>query len=357
MKSVIILALIFVTLQAGPLNYEPDMCNPGRYYYFNSVHDKGCKDCPKGTFANGTVALTQCEPCRPGLVADEYGSKWCHLCGVGYYETDRKDCWKCPNSWTSRAGSSGVDSCGICGKGAIGKSVYQQGYGYSTVCTDCPAGTFEVGRENCTSCYPGTISDVGSSECVACPAGSIAVNNVCLPCPTGSQDVNRTRCELCPTGTFADNGKCTACPAGWIASFPGSLECTRCQAGTYEYKKTSCFQCAAGTFGTDGISCHQCPSMTISAAGSASCTQCSTGSTAVKANTRCQDESGNEVGASHPQQTTVVSGSGNNSSSNDPILYVLAFGVICALLFVGLSIKNRKLESELQRDRLLYQQS
>ena len=116
--------------------------------------------------------------------------------------------------------------------------------------------------------------------------------------------------------------------------------------------------CAAGTYGIDGISCRQCPALTISGVGSSNCTQCSTGAVAVKGNTRCQDEDGNEAGVQMP--TTVISGSGgnnnnthNSSSQNHTFFYVLGLGIIGALVFVGVSIRNRKLEYELQRDRLI----
>ncbi len=343
MKSLIIIALIFASFQAG---IAQKTCEAGEFYNPNSKYKDLCDYCPKGTWSNGTVPITECEACAAGSIAPKEGYKWCTVCDEGTYEKDRLSCVNCPSGTTSAKGATSASECGICGKGSFTTT------GKSSDCKKCPVGTYEDSRTSCKTCPVGSISGEGASECLRCPAGSIAFNKtLCLACPAGSRDVNRASCEVCPAGTFSKEGeadKCTACPAGYIAPYAGSTSCsTKCEPGFYGYSGLSCFQCAAGTFGIDGISCRQCPEMTISGPASMNCTQCSAGTTAAKGNTRCQDESGNEAGAQQP--TTVVT-SGGNAKPNNMFLYVFMIGVIGALLFVGVSIRNGKLERELARE-------
>ncbi|CAB3409318.1 unnamed protein product [Caenorhabditis bovis] len=147
-------------------------------------------------------------------------------------------------------------------------------------------------------------------ECMACPSGSVNVNNTCVLCPRGSyQDVaGQVMCKSCPDGTYTlDEGShsvgsclpvcgygmysitglipCQLCPRhtfSGAAPIGGFKECVACPSGAYTAKlgassATECrLACKPGTYSNTGLEpCSPCPINYYQPnAGQQSCIEC-----------------------------------------------------------------------------------
>ena len=234
MKNLALLPLLFLALLSSQLASSQEICPKGQFF---DLTRQACQNCPPGTFANGTVPLSQCETCRAGT-----------------YEINRSLCLLCPEGTYSNNGTSGLENCIRCSPGFV------SGAG-SANCRKCPAGSHEVNRKTCPDCPAGTYSKEGSTECNRCQAGWYTYrpgSPECRICEAGTYEVNRIICYLCPSGTASnargasDKSTCVGCAAGSIAHFSGSAQCEKCPQGTYEVDRRDCVPCPSD--GRKGVS-------------------------------------------------------------------------------------------------------
>ncbi|CAD6196234.1 unnamed protein product [Caenorhabditis auriculariae] len=155
----------------------------------------------------------------------------------------------------------------------------------STVSQGFACGDGEVLRQEAKDKLP---------ECMACPVGSVNVNNTCILCPRGSyQDfAGQTACKACPDGSYTlDDGAhsiasclavcgngmysetglipCQLCPRHTFsgpAPIGGFKECSSCPSGAYTSKlgasaASECrLACKPGTYSITGLEpCSLCP--------------------------------------------------------------------------------------------------
>uniref|UniRef100_A0A8R1HYY8 Sushi, von Willebrand factor type A, EGF and pentraxin domain-containing protein 1 n=1 Tax=Caenorhabditis japonica TaxID=281687 RepID=A0A8R1HYY8_CAEJA len=148
-------------------------------------------------------------------------------------------------------------------------------------------------------------------ECMACPSGSVYVNNTCALCPRGSyqDESGQTACKPCPDGTYTlDEGSqsvgsclttcgyglhsstglipCQLCPRHTFsgpAPIGGFKECEACPSGAYTAElgassATHCkLACKPGTYSNSGLEpCSPCPvNFYQPTIGQQSCIECS----------------------------------------------------------------------------------
>ena len=164
-------------------------------------------------------------------------------------------------------------------------------------CIQCLAGTYvNSSKLECTSCPPGTFTDVnGTADVTGCldcpaatqlPAGGGASISDCEPCPVGSYSntTGTAQCALCPAGTqgvATGAGTkfegCEVCPYG-SSSHQGSSSCTSCPAGTESgpfVKRLWPFALAVAAWGRRDTSCpNSCPTSESCMSDSSVATKC-----------------------------------------------------------------------------------
>ncbi|KAJ7754205.1 hypothetical protein DFH07DRAFT_1029610 [Mycena maculata] len=160
-------------------------------------------------------------------------------CSAGYYPNNRGRCTLCP------AGNYCPDgqSLSQCGTGQ-----YQPKNGTTTVCPNCPAGTYQPNLGQ-ASCIPapkgGYVLNSGASSYNEASGGAFTSfrgqNRTCLTCcgyaAVGNGNTNATRC---PTGTFAYPGSGSGCFSGQNPGCTVPANCTQladgtCPAGTSDH--------------------------------------------------------------------------------------------------------------------------
>jgi hypothetical protein len=192
-----------------------------------------CASCPAGSYQDRT-GETACKACVPGSYSAD-GAVECTPCDVGSYSSfDSAVCLQCPDG------------------------TYQGNTGGST-CENCPVGTASsnsgigAGASKCSSCIPGTYSNVpGTIKCSKCFPGSY------------QPKIGASSCLACPVGTYDSLGgggstQCTLCPSGTYGNVTGSTVCTNCTAGYYSSQGAT--------------TCSVCPGVGTSAAGASQCCQ------------------------------------------------------------------------------------
>jgi len=254
-------------------------CATGLYQPFTG--QTSCLQCPTGKFQH-EVGKNYCHNCWAGSYQDGNGSAWCKQCAIGKFSdvTGRASpCEACQiGKYTHVNGSVACFDC------PAGKATWQVG---SPICStlNCPAGTKQIGINNCVVCPLGRYSEYGKQYCKWCSPGSFAnvtgtpnsclnstcapgshansiMNDTCTKCTKGKSTNNvtgATTCSTCKLGTYADSegaafctkstcqpGKvansvqadtCEACPPGKIASQIGSVNCTGCYTWSYFLNK------------------------------------------------------------------------------------------------------------------------
>ncbi|ULT97657.1 hypothetical protein L3Y34_005467 [Caenorhabditis briggsae] len=172
----------------------------------------------------------------------------------------------------------------------------------SSIVQGFACGTGEVLRQEAKDRLP---------ECMACPSGSVNINNTCILCPRGSyqDDSGQTSCKPCPDGTYTlDEGSqsvasclstcgygmysttglipCQLCPRHTFsgpAPVGGFRDCEACPSGAYTAKlgassATECrLACKTGSYSNTGLEpCSPCPiNFYQPALGQQSCLECS----------------------------------------------------------------------------------
>ncbi|CAL2041939.1 unnamed protein product [Caenorhabditis brenneri] len=148
-------------------------------------------------------------------------------------------------------------------------------------------------------------------ECMACPSGSVNINNTCMLCPRGSyqDESGETSCKPCPDGTYTlDEGSqsvgaclatcgygmysttglipCQLCPRHTFSGpspVGGFRDCEACPSGAYTAKlgassATECrLACKPGSYSNSGLEpCSPCPiNFYQPTVGQQSCIECS----------------------------------------------------------------------------------
>jgi len=260
-------------------------CAPGSY---NANVGGVCSACNSGTYASEFGSAT-CTFCEIGFVAPNEASRECEACAEGYTtegfgqtecvpkvtlkptleptleplvcpvgeELLGSACIPCaPGTYNANAG--GV--CVVCSEGTYASELG------SPVCTPCDVGSVAplVGLQNCMLCPEGyTTEGNGQTECVpettkeptleptsespVCSIGQELLENVCVPCVSGTYNANVGGvCTECTEGTYASSVgsvACMHCDVGFVAPFAGSQSCIACPEGytTDGYGQTECF--------------------------------------------------------------------------------------------------------------------
>jgi hypothetical protein len=179
--------------------------------------------CGAGSFKSldglsGAWACLECSPGRYQPLEDQAGCTECRAPAL----TDmlRTRCASAAATAVAATTTAGTHSStpatgGNCRTGRYGKQVWASGFGYSTVCADCPLGRYQPGQSN-------------GGACIKCRRGFAA--------PHPKSNI----CGWCTPGRYQDR--------------VGAIECKRCQPNTYQQSngKTSCVLCAEGRTSSSG---------------------------------------------------------------------------------------------------------
>ena len=166
-------------------------CSAGRYRTDPGAdHEYACKECSVGYYGFDEGRMQRCNRCEEGKYSDEYGSRKCKDCPLGWIQVD-----------------------------------IIQGQ-----CQKCDAGTFHnITNNNCDSCPSGYFQkDKGMLHCTACPEGyygnrSSATSIAdCTKCDydkntLGKASTNSSQCLCRPEtadfdGFYQNGSQCEECP-------------------------------------------------------------------------------------------------------------------------------------------------
>jgi len=216
-------------------------------------------------------------------------------CSPGYTGADGAPCFMCPvNTFKAIVGNAPCEVCPLHSTqafplGNVNCLCNADLYMKNGTCTACPLNSHSlIGSTLCT-CNAGYFgSNLGNSECRACPVNS-ATNSAAITlltdckCVPGYTSANGGECEQCFADTYKmglGSASCTACPTH-STSLPGSTLASACVCGDgYAGPENGvCTPCGAGTYRekdlfdlvrighTAGV-CHTCPANSISLPGS-----------------------------------------------------------------------------------------
>lgn len=220
-------------------------CGPSAYYEnYNNPENAiesdyswlVCRECPSGTFYNGTKAITsdsQCRPCPVGTFRN-----------VAEYSSDCKPC----KDGRSTAAPGGM-FCRHDGE-------------------PCPSDTYKADDGNCKFCDRGYRFVPDKNTCEKCPRGFISVGGlttVCRKCPSNMRpDVDQRVC-VCAAGKYLAGNRCISCPKGT-------------ETGVAYTLFRSCFPCTGGVAPREGSAvCKPCPLGLIPNENSTACAECPKG--------------------------------------------------------------------------------
>lgn len=281
---------------------DPFVCNVG----YEQVSG-ACQGCQVGKYRN-SLTLATCVQCPSGTYASNPTTVECTRAPV--------------NGWSSASGADFVCNAGyvrFIDPFSLPQCVQcAQGQYAATVCTACPAGTYNpqaMPISACTNCTPGTYTyDLGSTSCGLCSPGyyssGTGAKPACNGCSLGTfgNTSGASACTACGNGTYArysGQTQCTSwdlsCAAGyyWTAGTAiANATCTKCAfpaTSAYRYVQNTCIftcisgyqagvsgceACGAGTFksGETNVSCAQCAAGSYQASSAMSaCTLCASG--------------------------------------------------------------------------------
>ncbi|KAF6264077.1 hypothetical protein COO60DRAFT_1634747 [Scenedesmus sp. NREL 46B-D3] len=144
----------------------------------------------------------------------------------------------------------------------------------STVPQECPAGTFNKGKNRlpCQHCDTGftTVAAGRSSaaQCVIQAGWQVAADGIPAPCDQGTYSIGGSEAE--------PNATCTACMQGWSTQLDGASSAEECAVCAPGYGGASCAQCSHGTFAAGGavVACSACAAGSTSRRGASQSQQC-----------------------------------------------------------------------------------
>ena len=148
-------------------------------------------------------------------------------CSAGQFNVGGS-CQQCQGGRYIEDGASGLTECRLC---PMGQYVLDAG---ATDCIPCVPGKYShiAGGLGCIECDAGQYN----APPYAPYAGAVA----CIPCEVGRFQFNTTLCHDCPAGTYAasEGGTseveaCVDCPAGQYTRSAASSLCLNCAAGTF----------------------------------------------------------------------------------------------------------------------------
>ena len=188
----------------------------------------------------------------------------------------------CPRG---EAGNPSVGAgCEPCGSGKEQSAPYPAG---TTVCLDCPAGTYRPLEETfgptCKPCDDGNKPNAARDGCVPCGLTEAGRHGICAPCEDGVRPLaGGAICSPCPTAQATDArfssggrnggpGRCVACPTG---KQPNEL-------------KTLCIDCPEGKAGTYG-QCQDCPHGERATSDHVRCQSCDPADAGIVLNCPCE---------------------------------------------------------------------
>ena len=252
---------------AGEYGVVCDSCAVGMYRSGSDPDATVCKNCPNG-YHQDSPAGAACLKCIPGTFQPLSGKKLCNNCPINEYSptSNSSSCFECSVGKTSEVGSS---QCQSCEAGTYGK-----------VCSLCELGMYRPGG-----------NDISAEVCLSCPAGyfqNVKGSASCLPCTPGTYQTqsNTSACDACSNGRASNNASrttvCDACTIGRYQSKHGMTSCLTCIPGRYQSMPESldCIDCDMGTmtYKTESASCETCALGKFTPRNaSASCVSCSAG--------------------------------------------------------------------------------
>ena len=238
---------------------ECALCSPG---FECPGGTSAAKQCRPGT-SGGAVGLDACPPCAAGSYQTMSGTTSCQACEPGSYCSVGAPA-PLPCASGSYSSATNLTSAAECTPTAAGFFAPTG----STEQIACAAGTIGPvgGLSSCVACHGGTYQGVpGSTACVACVAGSYCPTGAAasLPCTAGSYSSathlsSAVECTSCPAGHSCGTGSVVpqACYAGSYAANASKPTCDSCAAGSYQdgAGATACKSCDAGYYCERGCS-------------------------------------------------------------------------------------------------------
>ena len=178
-----------------------------------------CTQCSAGTYDDDSVSSTECKNAEAGYFVDAAGATAQAQCFAGSQTED-----------ASGATASGATSCTPCSAGN-----YDDDSASSTVCIQCPAGTFQLdeGQISCNNAEADYYVDsAGADAQIPCPAGSQTEDAFGVVTASGA-----TSCVTCSSkagGLYYDDDdkSSTAC-----------LECTNVPTNVRALVSGKCVNC------------------------------------------------------------------------------------------------------------------
>eukprot|EP00698_Gefionella_okellyi_P024182 TRINITY_DN845_c0_g1_i1.p1 TRINITY_DN845_c0_g1~~TRINITY_DN845_c0_g1_i1.p1 ORF type:complete len:1859 (+),score=311.04 TRINITY_DN845_c0_g1_i1:51-5627(+) len=162
----------------------------------------------------------------------------------------------------------------------------------NSVCSDCPAGSYNGSPNSCTPCSGGTASNAigasSASTCTTCAIGTYAApgSSQCSTCAAGGYcpSIGDWSPVLCAGGTYSaaagatSSSVCAACNAGTYCN-AGATAPSTCPAGSFcPPQCADPQQCAGGSYSAAAASgCSTCPAGNYCPAGASTPTQCNAG--------------------------------------------------------------------------------
>jgi hypothetical protein len=237
-----------VTWQLGVDSYFWRINNGGGLEFIDLHKRAWSYHCGGSGYFSMTQDVMQCTACQAGQYARR-GFHLCLSCPANTYSTEKSSvCLACPPNSGSSAGSA---NC-------------QCNAGYSRpdsagVCTQCAAGTYELGRV-CQQCPLNSNSVIGASGLAVChcrPGYFGPPGGPCRPCTHGSySDSNKAACTACgpnanTSAPAATNPSACLCQPGHA---PLAAACSPCRNDTYKptLDNASCTACTAHSTSPQG---------------------------------------------------------------------------------------------------------
>ena len=228
--------------------------------YWNDAAQQ-CQGCPPYQYKEGT----SCKRCPSGKQANDDGTA-CVACST-LAENRNAECSSCAfynpkrpywnaflNTCTACTLSDQIEENGTCHACPVGMELKASGACECTNCSyneiyhKCCPTTCSTSADCCAEegmfCNSGVCSICTGNKvlhdgaCVACPAGSTAINNATeCQCPAGYQwNASSATCDACPAGYYSQDNVCVECPIGNYIKNNQCLPCTKASAANCEDK-------------------------------------------------------------------------------------------------------------------------